>query len=138
MFDFNSLILDRTEADVARGTAKGFYNATDLNRVEGAVLELNNILFDAGYPIGVQAKTDWLRTSLPTEEQMIRYLANIQLLQRRFYKGKSVVLPSSMQWLGIIGANDIEKIVKELEEVRQGMVANYVYCGTFDCGGEIV
>ncbi len=32
-FDIKTLIIDRTAADAASGTDKGYYNATDLNRV---------------------------------------------------------------------------------------------------------
>ena len=39
-FDFSTLITDRTLEDVANKTAKGFYNATDLNRVDACLEDL--------------------------------------------------------------------------------------------------
>lgn len=39
-FDFSTLVTDRTLEDVANKTAKGFYNATDLNRVDACLEDL--------------------------------------------------------------------------------------------------
>ena len=39
-FDFSTLITDRTLEDVVNKTAKGFYNATDLNRVDACLEDL--------------------------------------------------------------------------------------------------
>lgn len=135
MFDFDSLVTDRTASDVTEGAAKGHYNTKDVNRVEGAVCELNKTLLEAGYPIDVECKTNWSRHDFPTEKEMVRYLDNIEVLQERFYCGAAAELPSSMKWMGYQKANDIEKILAEIEDVRRRMVENYVYCGTFDCGG---
>ena len=40
MDTLEQLITDRTSEDVTLGTAKGFYNASDLNRVESTVARL--------------------------------------------------------------------------------------------------
>lgn len=39
-FDFSTLVTDRTLEDVTNKTAKGFYNATDLNRVDACLEDL--------------------------------------------------------------------------------------------------
>lgn len=39
-FDFSTLVTDRTLEDVSNKTAKGFYNATDLNRVDACMEDL--------------------------------------------------------------------------------------------------
>ncbi|WP_352400152.1 hypothetical protein [Anaerotignum sp.] len=137
MFDFSTLITDRTAFDVVQGTSKGFYNFEDLNRVEQAVAELNKTLSNAGYPIGATVKADWGKTDFPTENEMLRYLHNIQLLQDRFYSSE-IATPISMKWLGFEGANNIEKILSNLEDMRKKMIEEYRFCGTINCGGDFL
>ena len=48
-FDFSTLVTDRTLEDVANKTAKGFYNATDLNRVDAAVSDIAERFASYGY-----------------------------------------------------------------------------------------
>ena len=137
MFDFNTLIIDRTALDVAQGVSKGFYNVDDLNRVEEAVAELNTTLAAAGYPVGAITKTDWTKTDFPTENEMQRFLLNITLLQNRFHPSE-VEMPASMKWLGYAGANSIEQILLDIEEMRKKMIEEYRYCGTITCGGGVL
>ena len=50
-FDFSTLVTDRTLEDVANKTAKGFYNATDLNRVDACLEDLVARLRRIGYNV---------------------------------------------------------------------------------------
>ena len=51
-FDFSTLITDRTQKDVTNRTDKGFYNASDLNRVTACMEYLNERLTGLGYVTG--------------------------------------------------------------------------------------
>ena len=51
---FEDLITDRTLEDVQNRTAKGHYNASDLNRVEHAVKEISELLTKEAYPVVYQ------------------------------------------------------------------------------------
>lgn len=51
-FDFSTLITDRTQKDVDGKTAKGFYNASDLNRVTACMEYLDEELRKLGYESG--------------------------------------------------------------------------------------
>ncbi len=135
MFDFNTLITDRTALDVSQGISKGFYNVDDVNRVEQAVAELSTTLATAGYLVGAVTKTNWSKTDLPTENEMQRFLFNIQLLQNRFHPS-AVETPTSMKWLSYVEANNIEQILFNIEEMRKKMIEAYRYCGTLSCGGD--
>jgi hypothetical protein len=99
MFDFTTLITDRTEADYKRwerlrnkgflnmtdeeraewlaGDMKGAYNKGDLNRVGEALNYLHEKLNAAGY-ITYQntfvARTNWALSSIPTAEDLTHYL----------------------------------------------------------------
>ncbi|WP_312044811.1 hypothetical protein [Anaerotignum sp.] len=137
MFDFNTLIRDRSSLDVAQGASKAFYNDSDVNRVEQAIKELNATLCEAGYPVGAITKTNWSKTDFPTENEMQRFLYNIQLLQNRFYPSEAQT-PASMKWISYVEANNIEQILLDVEGMRRKMLAAYKYCGTLDCGGDVL
>ena len=51
-FDFSALITDRTQEDVTKKTTKGFYNASDLNRVTACMEYLDEELRRLGYESG--------------------------------------------------------------------------------------
>lgn len=145
-----NLITDRTQADVtlvnqlrAKGWAnmteaertaylaglKGAYNATDLNRVEQAVhdindyingiqAELDSLLDTEGVapdqhwavpfsPLTLTTKTDWARSDIPTPSDLGRYLSNVDALTDQLPIDKS--LPEDMERLGYESANEIER-----------------------------
>lgn len=157
-----NLIYDRTAADVERaqylndlwacgvflGTAeelaewftdlKGAYNAGDLNRVEGAVAYLSQLLrelpqelkdyaaalgvawdafFNVPYTPGdyhLTTKTEWNENGIQTPADMARYLANVRKL-RGALDYETDALPSTMENLRFQGANAIEKALVGLE-----------------------
>lgn len=51
-FDFSTLVTDRAQADVDNKTDKGYYNASDLNRVTEASEYLNEVFTRYGYITG--------------------------------------------------------------------------------------
>lgn len=131
------MVVDRTKEDVLAQNAKGFYNSYDLNRVEIAVEYIAKLLSEAGYPVTVQTKTNWSKTDFPTENEMQRFLYNIRLLQNRFYPSE-VQTPASMKWISYAEANNIEQIILDLDGMRRKMIEAYRYCGTLDCGGDVL
>lgn len=131
------MVVDRTKEDVLAQNEKGFYNASDLNRVEIAVEYIAKLLSEAGYLVTVRTKTNWSKTDFPTESEMQRFLYNIQLLQNRFFSSMTVT-PASMKWISYIEANNIEQILLDLDEMRRKMIKAYRYCGTLDCGGDVL
>ncbi|MBR5873098.1 MAG: hypothetical protein IKY90_00005 [Oscillospiraceae bacterium] len=140
-------ITDRTQADVDRVqllSAKGFanmtaeeraewlagmrgaYNSTDLNRVESAVQYLAEIL-----NVSVTTKTNWAVTDIPSTADMERYLENIRKL-----RAKNKILattpetPSSMTRLTYSTANNIEKILADIESFTSMWGrSGEVFCG---------
>lgn len=131
------MVIDRTKEDVLAQNSKGFYNSYDLNRVEIAVEYIAKLLSEAGYPVTVQTKTNWSKMDFPTETEMQRFLYNIQLLQNRFFSSLTVA-PASMKWISYIEANNIEQILLDLDGMRRKMIEAYRYCGTLDCGGDVL
>lgn len=126
---FDTLVTDRPNNDT-------YYNNTDLNRVETAAQEAADIITAEGYVTTIITETEWLMASKPSAEQMKRYLGNIHKIQTQFTAVPNVLLPNTMSGLTYIGANNIEKFLKEVPALVNSMKANYRRCGTFNCGVE--
>ena len=151
-----NLIYDRTAEDVERALAlakkaeagtltdtektewltgmKGCYNAADMNRVSTAVQTLAAELNAAGYTVEILpqafAETDTIRLS-----QWKQYLANVQALRDAYYTlAETGQLPGAEDRLEYIGANNIEKILADIDLLIGWMKSSYRRCGTFRAG----
>ena len=151
-----NLVYDRTAEDVERALAlakkaeagtltdaektewlagmKGCYNATDMNRVSTAVQTLAVELNAAGYAVEIMpqsfAETDTVRLS-----QWRQYLANVQALRDAYYTlAESGQLPDAEDRLDYIGANNIEKVLADIDLLIGWMKSSYRRCGTFRAG----
>ncbi len=57
------------------------YSYADLNRIETAIQELQELLSGYGYTISNPCKTDWTRDDLPAQSEIDRIRSNIKALQ---------------------------------------------------------
>lgn len=130
-----SLITDRTRADVANQTDKGFYNASDLNRVGAAVEYIASRFTAIGYACPVTVKKDWLTTDAPTASQMEAYRQNIVTL-----RGQIAVMqftpeaPASMAGLNYVKANNIEQILLDLDALIDKLIKSWYFSGELYAG----
>ncbi len=123
----DTLIIDRTD---------GAYNATDLNRVGEAVAYVAARLTAAGYSVPVLPKTDWTITDIPTITQMTRYISDVAIIRAALaVKPTTPPVPPDMDDLTAEEANDIERILQDVDELITKMVAAYRHAGTF-CAGQ--
>lgn len=108
----------------------GAYNADDLNRVGRAVEYLTEVLAENGYIVHTAAKTDWTSGDYPTAEKMADYIANIRALRTRFaMMATTPAVPDDMDRLTYDEANAIEKILLDLEQLLENMIAAWIYSG---------
>lgn len=154
----DSLITDRTAADVRRweelnakafadmtaeekaewmAGMKGAYEPADRNRVGEAIVYIANRLKAAGNDIMVSPKTDWTREDIPTPDQMVHYLEQIQKVRDvlAVYQTTPAV-PADVEGLTHTEANDIEKILLDVDQLITNMIAAYYYSGEL-YGGEV-
>lgn len=132
----DTLIYDRTSQDVSSGTDKGYYNATDLNRVGEALLYLQDELNGYGYAVTVTPKTDWAMADIPTIPQMETYLTNVAAIRSVLEVFKTTPHPpETMEKLTFQRANDIEKILADVQKLLTNMQAAFRHCGAAVCGG---
>ena len=113
---------------------KGAYNATDLNRVIAAMDYLNEYFLGLGYDVGYtnivvnhqdSSLTDnytWYETDIPTQNEMSIYLENVSRLRDKIpLLADTPETPEDMQLLTYQEANDIERILDNIERVLIAM-----------------
>lgn len=130
-----SLITDRTRADVANQTDKGFYNASDLNRVGAAVEYIAGRFTALGYDCPVTVKKDWLTNDAPTASQLETYRQNIVTLRSRIaVMASTPEAPASMAGLNYVKANNIEQILLDLDALLTNAAAAWYQSGELFAG----
>lgn len=152
-----NLITDRTLGDVDRtvylkakrwqdmtaeeraewaSDSKGAYNASDLNRVEAAVRYVADQMIELGYPISLSTVTSWSRTSKPNTNDLQRYFNNVAKLRAMFpvYNTTPATPSSNMSTFNHEKANDLEKILLDVEDLLIKMAAAWFYTGDIFMG----
>lgn len=134
-FDIKTLITDRTAADVASGTDKGYYNATDLNRVGTAVKYIAERFSGYGYAVAASPKADWSESDTPTASQMETYRLNIANLRAVIaIMASTPETPETMRALNYVKANDIERILQDLDTLITNMEQAWFFSGDLYAG----
>lgn len=126
-FDFSTLITDR-----GPGT---FYNASDLNRVGDAVRYLAKRFTDYGYAVAVSPKADWSESDTPTASQMETYRGNIASLRAVIaVMASTPETPETMRALNYVKANNIERILQDLDTLITNMEQAWFFSGDLYAG----
>lgn len=156
----SNLITDRTATDfqrwrtllekgVANWTAeeraewengmKGAYNISDLNRVGAALNYLRGRLTAAGYLgyVDFNVRADWAEADIPTVAEFAGYIKAVETVRAAMTQYQTTPrTPADTGSLDIQGANDIEKILIDIDELITKMQAARFYGGDL-YGGEI-
>lgn len=128
-FDFSSLITDR-----GPGT---FYNVSDLNRVEAACADLYQRFTDYGYliPDYVPVVNHWTESKTPTVGQLGRDLTNITALRNTITAlSTTPETPETMRFWDYLKANDIERILQDLDTLITNMEQAWFFSGDLYAG----
>ena len=117
---------------------KGTYDAIDMNRVAAAVSTLSGLLNAAGYKNEVSAQ-NFVEGEDSTDEKYSVYLSNVRTLRDAIaVRASTPELPAADAKLDYVGANSIEKILADLDELLGWMTYSRKYCGTFAAGQTIL
>ena len=115
------LITDRAQSDVDNGTAKGFYNRTDLERIQLAIPKIKQSMEDIGITppttVTVNWSSDWSFTA-----------ANIETLRQNVVALKAAyqtrpgtpATPATLDYPTWQKANDLEKILEDIWTMLEG------------------
>lgn len=127
-----NLIFDRTQSDLENGTSKSYYNCTDLNRVETWCKYLADTLNSYSYKVNIITKTDWNMSDFPTKLELERIRNNIKALKDVYFSFTNI--PFDLNFMTIYKANDIEKILSEIDFLTKNMISCFRYSNTFNAG----
>ncbi len=126
-FDLSTLVTDRGIGS--------YYNAADLNRVGAAVNYIAERFTAQGYGVTVHTKTDWTEKDIPTAAELETYRQNIASLRGLIAVMKSTPeTPASMTALDYIKANDIERILLDLDTLLTNAAAAWYQSGELYAG----
>lgn len=155
--DYSTAITDRSENDLRRfleldakrfsdmtlaeraewlAGLKATYNASDLNRVGGFILDLAEKLHDiAGITVHVNPKTNWVYSDIPTVAQLAKYISDLQSLKNSFVFNTPDI-PDTASNLTLTGANAIEQMCVNLNAAltrlqQSGFYCDEIYSGEF-------
>lgn len=107
------------------------YNHADINRVESAVRELAYRLNAAGCIVLAATKTDWAMEDIYTVVDMERYRKNIATIRSALtILPTTPQTPDSMRFLTWAQANDIERILVDVEWLLDRMPFAFRHSGT--------
>lgn len=128
-----NVIYDRTQADVDNKTAKGYYNAVDLNRVETAMATLATQLNALGFDISV-TQHSWQQGDIPHASDMTAYMDTVRQIHDAFVALNDIddapVIPASAVYLDWRGANAIEKLLADVEALAELAAATVDFAWT--------
>lgn len=117
------LITDRTQADVTERNPKGYYAASDLNRVGYAVEYLAGRLRASGVTVTVSPVLTWTDADWATPGTMQNYLADVQTMRGALKLAESTfAVPADMEKLTYTEANQIEMILLALDAHIKNML----------------
>lgn len=137
------LVTDRTQADVDAGNEKGIYQASDLNRVGAAMNYVAERLTEFGYDPHISPKTDWEDTDWMTVSDGERYLADLAKLRSQIAVFSTTpevpprllaTGPQAKDGLNYERANDIEKILEDIDRLLSLILTNLLYAGEIFSG----
>lgn len=129
--NLDPLITDRTSQDVSTRTQKGFYNVSDVQRVNSYIQYLSDVL---GLNLTV---TDVSFGQALTRAQIDAILSNINAIRAVWYVADDTPqTPIAVNW-NYVKANNIEKILLALDEFYQSSQVDKIYSGTFRAGSQI-
>lgn len=125
-----TLITDRTQADVDSRNGKGTYNASDLNRVAAAMNYVAGRLESAGYDPHISPKTDWKDDGWVDQAAQVVYLGYLSELRSQFAMMQTTPpVPNDMEKLTYQEANDIEKILEDIDRLLTNASQAWFYSG---------
>ena len=139
IYDNGTLVRDLIPARNSSGTF-GLYDTVNgtfyTNQGSGAFTAGADIVgFTAGAEIGKAEDREWQEGDIVRRAQWSTYLDNVQRLRDAYYTlADTGELPKPEDKLGYVGANNIEKVLADIDLLIDCMKSSYRRCGTFRAG----
>lgn len=131
--EIDEFLANRGDGDA--DTWKGAYNYTDLNRVGAAVTRITERLASAGIYIATVGKSDWTEEDYNNVEALDYYLKDISLVRGAIaVTSDTPPVPDDLQGLYWWEANNIEKILEDVDYLITNMMQAWYYSGDLYSG----
>lgn len=91
-----------------------------------------DILNTYDYKVNISVKTDWNTQNFPTAVEMERIRKNVQRLKGAYTSFTD--MPADLDYMTIKKANDIEKILYEMDKILESMENDFIYSNVSNCG----
>lgn len=131
MAEWIAPVYDRTAADVAAGAEKCYFSAETLNRIEGNLQYLAELLGVTEVEMRTWAGTDFLRLS-----DMQRILANLAAVREAYHAlpgSPDIPAPPATLWSDVNAIEEITAGIHELWQRNQNRMK--LYAGEVFAGG---
>lgn len=131
MAEWIAPVYDRTAADVAAGAEKCYFSAETLNRIEGNLQYLAELLGVTEVETRTWAGTDFLRLS-----DMQRILANLAAVREAYHalpRSPDIPAPPATLWSEVNAIEEITAGIHELWQRNQNRMK--LYAGEVFAGG---
>ena len=113
----------------------GAYGKTDLNRVASAMSYLSQRFASAGYSVPVSSPTDWANGDIPRKDDLDTYLDDLRRIRAALaVMDPTPSAPGSMDYLTWAKANDIEKILVDVDDALGRLLLSPFYSGEIYSG----
>lgn len=142
-FDYNTLVTDRVKADAGARNEKGTYDWRALNRVTEAMEDLHRRFTEYGYatgyvPVRIVHRDGSVSGQWREDDEDIRwsqleqYRTNVSSLRSTFEVLKETpAVPGTMEGLTVDAANDIEKILVDINTVIERTLRSFKRSNAF-------
>ena len=143
------VLTDAEQAEYDAGS-KGCYNYTDINRVRAAVTALAASLNAEGYKVAVLPvlageshyaleDRDFTETDVVYKAQWENYINNVRAIREAFYTfADTGPLPQPDERINYAYANNIEKMLEDVDALLWFMTQSYRRCGALTAGNNAV
>lgn len=127
----DKLIFDRTAQDVEQKTPKGYYNISDIKRINSYIEYLATKL-----DLTLEIITPNLGEAL-TIVRIQSIIENVNALRKKWYVAENTpATPIATNW-DYKQANDLEKVLQALYDFMVSVKNDKLYSGTFKAGSHI-
>jgi hypothetical protein len=126
----DALIYDRLVTDVTARTAKGFWQLSDLTRIESWITYLAGLYgvtpLTTAHSAGQMVRLTNLLADLTVIREWHTFPADTE-------RTATPAVPSEAAW-NYVKANSVERILFDADLWYNNRIKLYKYCGTFSCG----
>lgn len=123
-------VLTQEEIDTLE---RGAITKNTLNRIENKQAELKELLNEAGYWGTPIINKTWTGEDWQYREEWQRVLNNLDVLKRAYFTYTDTPATPDTK-LDYINLNAVEKILFDINNILEDMIAEFRFCGTFQCG----